>query len=317
MVVFTCNNCGDSLQKPKVAKHYQFQCRSSENLTCVDCHKDFYGQEYVSHTKCITESERYGGQDYVPKPGQNKGERKQQEWINIVKNVIETAKNLTMEERNILNILSRHENIPRKKAKFLNFIRSVMGNRINMPVIDGIWARMETAFKGAVEANKPQGQSTNVGNHENNIAENQNNENISREKGLPTENGTEIPEVVEKKKKTKKRDLTETEVTPVEEPPKKKRKKKSSEEVVEGTTVMSMDQNDNQETLKFDWKAAILEIIGSNQEISLKKLRKKVCNRYVNHRDNSITFEKAVSKFEKKLSKVTEVSINDNKVRLL
>lgn len=116
----------------------------------------FSGQEYVAHTKCITESERYGGQDYVAKPGQNKGERKQQEWINVVKNVIETAHNLTKEEQNILDILSRHENIPRKKAKFLNFIRSAMGNRVNMRVIDGIWARMETAFKGAVEANKPQ-----------------------------------------------------------------------------------------------------------------------------------------------------------------
>ncbi|KAG7211384.1 hypothetical protein KM043_010673 [Ampulex compressa] len=72
MVVFTCNNCGETLQKPRVAKHYQFQCRTAAFLTCVDCFKDFRGDEYVGHTKCITEAERYGGKDYVPKAGTNK-----------------------------------------------------------------------------------------------------------------------------------------------------------------------------------------------------------------------------------------------------
>lgn len=153
-----------------------------------------------------------------------------------------------------------------------------------------------------------------VENQENSVAENQNNENISRERGLAIGNGTETTEVVEKKKKSKKRVLTESEPMPVEEPAKKK-KKKSAQDIVEDATVTTACQDD-QETSKFDWKLTILELIGSNEEMSLKKLRKKVCTRYVNHRNNTITLEKAVSRFEKKLPKITEVSVKDNIVRL-
>lgn len=42
MVVFTCAHCGDSLQKPKVEKHYDTKCRNKcPDLCCVDCLKDF------------------------------------------------------------------------------------------------------------------------------------------------------------------------------------------------------------------------------------------------------------------------------------
>lgn len=44
MVVFTCNNCGDSVNKPKVEKHIQYECKRKHfavSLCCVDCLKDF------------------------------------------------------------------------------------------------------------------------------------------------------------------------------------------------------------------------------------------------------------------------------------
>lgn len=41
MVVFTCFHCGDVMQKPKVAKHYEFKCRNPVFVTCTDCLKDF------------------------------------------------------------------------------------------------------------------------------------------------------------------------------------------------------------------------------------------------------------------------------------
>ena len=66
-----------------------------------------------------------------------------------MKNVFDTAANLSHDERNVLNILSKHDNIPRKKTKFLNFIRNIMGHRVNMPVIENVWSRMENAFKEA------------------------------------------------------------------------------------------------------------------------------------------------------------------------
>jgi len=105
------------------------------------------GEEYVAHTKCITEAERYCGKDYVPKPSANKGERKQQEWICVVSNLLNGITDLSNAERNFLNTLSKYENIPRKKPKFLNFIRNAMGNRVNMNVVESVWDKMENVHK--------------------------------------------------------------------------------------------------------------------------------------------------------------------------
>jgi len=99
------------------------------------------------HTKCITEAERYGAKDYVPKPGANKGERKQQEWINVVNDLLNGTVSLSNAERNFLKILSNYENVPRKKVKFLNFVRNAIGNRVNATVMESVWDKMENAHK--------------------------------------------------------------------------------------------------------------------------------------------------------------------------
>ena len=42
MVVFVCNNCGDSFKKNAVEKHkMKAYCRNS-SVSCVDCKKDFW-----------------------------------------------------------------------------------------------------------------------------------------------------------------------------------------------------------------------------------------------------------------------------------
>ena len=93
MVYFTCDACGEQLKKPSVEKHYTQKCRDCYKLTCIDCLKvirgnifsrlvshqhflvwqDFYGEEYQSHTSCMSEDQRYskegrGGWD--PSKGQ-------------------------------------------------------------------------------------------------------------------------------------------------------------------------------------------------------------------------------------------------------
>ena len=85
MVFFTCNACGASLKKNQVEKHYQNECRNCEVLSCMDCGQDFYGDAYAGHTKCISEAEKYQGALYKEsgKNGQGKGERKQQEWLEV------------------------------------------------------------------------------------------------------------------------------------------------------------------------------------------------------------------------------------------
>lgn len=84
MVSFICNVCGQTVRKTQVEKHYQNDCRSCDVLSCIDCGKDFHGDEYVGHTSCITEAEKYQGKLYKPKEKQNKGEHKQQEWLKVI-----------------------------------------------------------------------------------------------------------------------------------------------------------------------------------------------------------------------------------------
>ena len=81
MVFFTCNACGASLKKNQVEKHYRSECRNCNVLSCMDCGRDFYGDEYAKHTKCISEAEKYQGTAY--KPADKKGEAKQETWLEV------------------------------------------------------------------------------------------------------------------------------------------------------------------------------------------------------------------------------------------
>lgn len=339
MVVFTCNNCGESLQKTKVAKHYEFHCRSAPFVSCVDCFKDFRGEEYIAHTKCVTEAERYGGKNYVPKPGANKGERKQQEWINLVNNMLNSETSLTSAERNFLNFLSKYDNIPRKKAKFLNFVQNIMGHKTSQALVDSVWDKMQTAYKNNMQDTTAKQENGKIiekvddkkfedAHQENNVVENQNNENIYKENQVDGQqnksnglhdsdnNSTSI-----KKKKSKKRKLSETVPEQAEEPISKKTKNILTQESDKNTNTLPSEspvaQCDNViENSTFDWKKTILDIVKSKEEISLKKLQKKVTSRYMKFYSDTVTQEKAFSKFNKKLKKVSEVVISDEKVRL-
>ncbi|XP_074095677.1 cell growth-regulating nucleolar protein isoform X2 [Cotesia typhae] len=263
MVVFACNNCGESLQKPRVAKHYQFQCRKQISLSCVDCFKDFLDDDYIAHTKCITEAERYGGKNFVAKPSANKGERKQQEWIKIINNVLATS-NLTKDETNFLKSISKHENVPRKKGKFLNFVKNAMGYRVNLNTVESCWNKIETAFKENVSVN------------------NKDDKDIKNEEDDKNET----------KENIKKCKLDTVEV---------------DDETINSVNVVNGD--------KFKWKDKIIEILGDRDEISLKKLRKKLLNKHLScYKDNEEKFDK---KLMKKLGKIKELKLEDDKIKRL
>ena len=40
---------------------FRFKCRNCETVSCMDCGKDFWGDDYVQHNKCISEQEKYQG----------------------------------------------------------------------------------------------------------------------------------------------------------------------------------------------------------------------------------------------------------------
>jgi cell growth-regulating nucleolar protein len=70
----------DGLKKNQIEQH-SFKCRSHA-FSCIDCNKDFKNEEYKSHVKCLTESERYESKStFVAKS--NKGDIKQSLWMDV------------------------------------------------------------------------------------------------------------------------------------------------------------------------------------------------------------------------------------------
>ncbi|XP_054724707.1 cell growth-regulating nucleolar protein-like [Uloborus diversus] len=137
MVIFACNACGQSIKKNQVEKHCQFQCRNCESLSCMDCGKDFWGDDYKQHIKCITEDEKYGGKDFKAKPSSNKGEIKQEKWIEHIQDTIK-SKNLSGPLANLLEHIIQFNNIPRKRCKFENFLKNSAKVR-NQGLINSVW----------------------------------------------------------------------------------------------------------------------------------------------------------------------------------
>ena len=81
----------------------------------MDCGKDFWGDDYKDHVKCVTEDEKYGGKDFEAKT--SKGDAKQQEWLQKIHEVMKKP-NINPKVRNILEQMRSFGNIPRKKVKF-------------------------------------------------------------------------------------------------------------------------------------------------------------------------------------------------------
>nr|XP_058970777.1 cell growth-regulating nucleolar protein-like [Pocillopora verrucosa] len=149
MVSFICNVCGQTVRKAQVERHYQNDCRNCEVLSCIDCGRDFHGDEYTSHTSCITEAEKYQGKLYKPKDRQNKGEHKQQEWL---KQVREASRSEKVDPRlsNLLDRISEYSNIPRKKVKFQNFCKNSIGVRDDA-TLDKLWNLFSESTKNSQE----------------------------------------------------------------------------------------------------------------------------------------------------------------------
>uniref|UniRef100_A0A8C6QB56 Cell growth-regulating nucleolar protein n=2 Tax=Nannospalax galili TaxID=1026970 RepID=A0A8C6QB56_NANGA len=135
MVFFTCNACGESVKKIQVEKHVSV-CRSCECLSCIDCGKDFWGDDYRHHVKCISEDQKYGGKGYGGKT--HKGDVKQQAWIQKINELIKKP-NVSPKVRELLQQISGFDNIPRKKAKFQNWMKNSLKVQ-NESVLEQVWS---------------------------------------------------------------------------------------------------------------------------------------------------------------------------------
>ncbi|XP_001501162.1 cell growth-regulating nucleolar protein [Equus caballus] len=134
MVFFTCNACGESVKKVQVEKHVAI-CRNCECLSCIDCGKDFWGDDYKNHVKCISEDQKYGGKGYEGKT--HKGDIKQQAWIQKINELIKRP-NVSPKVRELLEQISAFDNVPRKKAKFQNWMKNSLKVH-NESVLEQVW----------------------------------------------------------------------------------------------------------------------------------------------------------------------------------
>lgn len=103
----------------QVDKHIP-RCRDCWVLTCVDCSKDFEGEEFRKHTSCVTEAEKYQGKLYQAK---KKKKNPQEQFLEAV----ETAASDTSVKpqlRKHLEQLRDFPNVPRKQKKFVNFCKN-------------------------------------------------------------------------------------------------------------------------------------------------------------------------------------------------
>ncbi|XP_009707699.1 PREDICTED: cell growth-regulating nucleolar protein [Cariama cristata] len=362
MVVFTCDACGESVKKAQVEKHVNI-CRNCQCLSCMDCGKDFWGDDYKEHVKCISEDQKYGGKDFEAKT--NKGDAKQQEWIQKIHEVMKKP-NISPKVRNVLEQMRVFDNIPRKKVKFQNWMKNSL--RITDSTLqDQVWDIFSEATRNISsekEQDKPQQKEERQSaetREETMVEEN----GITDDKIERKKNKRERKEERQKNKKKEKKDLKLENQSEVKKGKKSKKGKESLEnefeingnghqsEIEEETNVkkrkhkhteeepritskrlktenISEDMetentNGNEENVgtdkgKFNWKGTIKAVLkqAPGNEISIKKLRKKVIAQYYavageHHKSE----EDILVTFNKKVNNNPKFKVLKDKVKLL
>lgn len=134
------------MKKAQVDKHVM-KCRNCEVLSCIDCGKDFWGDDYKDHNKCISEDQKYGGKGYEAKS--NKGDVKQQQWMQKVHEAMNKP-GVNPKLRDVLKQVSSYDNVPRKKAKFQNWMQNSL-KIYNAALQDQVWEVFSAATSNAPE----------------------------------------------------------------------------------------------------------------------------------------------------------------------
>nr|CAD7428175.1 unnamed protein product [Timema monikensis] len=138
----------------------------AENLeSLLLFHSLISGETFVQHRQCISEAEKYSAKG--TKHLENKGRVKQQEWIDTLNGVLAKKTNLLPEEKQLLQAIAKHENVPRKKKKFQNFIQNNNFIRFTPKTLDRVWELLEKEFKHVMETKTPAGNANNTSKTEN------------------------------------------------------------------------------------------------------------------------------------------------------
>ncbi|XP_070815571.1 cell growth-regulating nucleolar protein [Chaetodon trifascialis] len=335
MVFFTCNGCGESLKKAQVDKHVNM-CRGCQVLSCIDCGKDFWGDDYKNHNKCISEDQKYGGKGYEAKA--NKGDVKQQQWIQRVHEAMNKP-GVSAKLKDVLRQVSMYDNVPRKKAKFQNWMRNSL-KIANTNLHEEVWDILAAA-DNPPEAPQETAEAKQTG-AEVTVDANGN----GKQNGHPAVEKKKLNKRERKEARQQKngKAVKGAEKTVAQEPEdekagkkkKKDRKRKRSceddgdENGPSSKKKMTIDQaaEETEETEdqavpkgKFNWKGNIKAVLkeSPDQELPVKKLRKKVLAAYYSFTSdrNFKTEEEVLALFNKKISNNPKFRVLKDRVRLL
>lgn len=269
----------------------------------------FSGDEYKSHVKCISEEEKYSAKGWTAKPNQNKNERKQTEWVAMVQELASSVDKSDPALSRVLQTISQHENIPRKKAKFLvshidqivfanklmvkklnfsiqNFLKNIFGPRSNPKVADLAWDLMSKALdEQRAKALKEQQLAKEL---------------KDKELIAKVEGESEGHQNSCKRKKEG------------EDEENRKKRKLGDENIKEQV----------EQTVRVKWCTIGKTILRSQEdkELSLKKFQKKIIPEYISRMGNEVTdtsVEVLWSKCLKKLSKNPKFKIHKEHIKLL
>ncbi|XP_048044943.1 cell growth-regulating nucleolar protein [Megalobrama amblycephala] len=319
MVFFTCDTCGESLRKAQVEKHL-LKCRGCQVLSCIDCGKDFRGDDYKNHNKCISEDQKYGGRDFQAKT--NKGDVKQQQWIQRIQEAMERP-GIQPRLQQVLRQVSAYDNVPRKRAKFQNWMKNSL--KIHSPELqEQVWE----IFSAAADSHSNQTNHQTAEEHKPNPSD------------LNDGSETNEEKTEERKRKKNKRKTSEEQngQNPCEKQSRKKRKreereqnadektKKAKEEAFDESLNLEGEEPESQQcesntTGKFNWKGTIKAVLrdAPDDGLAVKKLRKKVLAAYYSFSGdgNYRSEEELLSLFNRKINKNPKFRILKDKVRLV
>jgi len=249
------------------------------SISCVDCGKDFTRNSYNSHNQCISEDQKYGGLDYKPKENSSKGKEKQEELVQKLRATVHTV-NCSPHIRDLLKRLCNYENIPRKKQKFFNFVRSCLCIT-NEFYCQQMWDTVEDIIRKDTQ-NKAQDVTQNG---------------VKRDL-----NDSDINESQEKKKHKSHKDMNDC------------------QQVIEDQKTEDLSETQNSDTScepKLKMRKIVVQILreSQNNTLSMKKLQKRVIKK-LKAMDSSLSKEEIVSQFLSKLNKIKKIEVNDEIVSL-
>lgn len=283
----------------------------------------------------------------------NKGEKRQNIWTSNLRAILAETENIDSDVRNIVNTILDHENIPRKKPKFTNFVKNIMRNRANVHSIDKTWDLFSQALKPTaqeasqkkVEEKKeevPEIVEEKIKSKKDKKKNKDKKSDSSEENGdieMAEDDGTKKKSKKERKKE-KLKSLEEENVSEessekenTEKISKKKQKKMDKEKEKESLEdenknnkkrkrdeTMEVDEEESSpKKSKFDWDDVITGLLmkKDGNEMKLNKLKKKCVSEFFSQNEGTHkTAEEVGSKFDKKLKKRRYRLLKD-KVKLI